>query len=213
MTNVNQPPASPAGAPGAAGSKLRVMIVEDETLVGMGLRKELERLGHTVVAHAANPDEARREYGDKKPDLLFMDIRLDGADGIELAAELLKVRRCPMIILSAYSEQKLIERAGAAGVFGYLIKPASVEGLQAQIEVAFRRFQEQEQVRSEKDELALALETRKLVEKAKGIFMKRFGLEEPEAHKRLQQESQKRRITVGELAKKIIESEELLGSM
>jgi len=215
MTNVNQPPDSPAGASAsaAAGKKLRVMIVEDETLVGMGLRKDLERLGHSVVAHASNPEDARREYADEKPDLVFMDIRLDGADGIELAAELLKVRRCPMIILSAYSEQKLIERAGAAGVFGYLIKPASVEGLQAQIEVAFRRFQEQEGIRSEKDELALALETRKLVEKAKGIFMKRFGLEEPEAHKRLQQESQKRRIPIGELAKKIIESEELLGGM
>jgi AmiR/NasT family two-component response regulator len=215
MTNVNQPAANgaAAGAPGAAGNKLRVMIVEDETLVGMGLRKDLERLGHTVVAHASNADDARREYADKKPDLVFMDIRLDGADGIELAAELLQQRRCPMIILSAYSEQRLIERAGAAGVFGYLIKPASVEGLQAQVEVAFRRFQEHEKVRLEKDELAAALETRKLVERAKGIFMKRFNLEEPEAHKRLQQESQKRRITIGELAKKIIESEELLGSM
>jgi response regulator NasT len=224
MTNVNPPTASPtsssppaaaaAASPGeaaGAGSKLRVMIVEDETLVGMGLRKDLERLGHVVVAHASNPDEARREYAAKNPDLVFMDIRLDGADGIELAAELLKARRCPMIILSAYSEQRLIERAGAAGVFGYLIKPASVEGLQAQIEVAFRRFQEHEKLRSEKDELAVALETRKLVERAKGIFMRRFNLDEPEAHKRLQQESQKRRITIGELSKKIIESEELLG--
>src|SRR5690349_7550052 len=99
MTNENQPPASPAGGPAAAGKKLRVMIVEDETLVGMGLRKDLERLGHAVVAHASNPDDARRDYADVKPDLVFMDIRLDGADGIELAAELLKVRRCPMIIL------------------------------------------------------------------------------------------------------------------
>jgi response regulator NasT len=216
MTNVNQPPPTangPAGANGGSGScsKLRVMIVEDETLVGMGLKKDLERLGHAVVAHAASVDEARREYAAKRPDLVMMDIRLGGADGIELAAELLKERRCPMVILSAYSEQKLIERAGAAGVFGYLIKPASVESLQAQIEVAFRRFQEQEQVRQEKDDLAATLETRKLVERAKGIFMRRLNLDEPEAHKRLQQESQKRRMTIGELAKKIIESEELLG--
>jgi response regulator NasT len=140
-----------------------------------------------------------------------MDIRLDGADGIDLAAELLKERRCPMVILSAYSEQQLIQRAGAAGVFGYLIKPVAIESLAAQIEVALRRFEEQEQVRQQKDDLAATLETRKLVERAKGIFMRRLNLDEPEAHKRLQHESQKRRMSLGELAKKIIESEELLG--
>lgn len=191
--------------------KLRVMIVEDDTFVGMGLKNDLERLGHTIVAHASNAADARKEYAAHAPDLVMMDIRLDGADGIELAAELLDMRRCPMVILSAYSEQQLIERAGRAGVFGYLIKPASIEGLQAQIEVAVRRFREQEQVRREKDELFATLETRKLVEKAKGIFMKRLNLDEPGAHKRLQQESQKRRMSIGEMAKKIIESEELLG--
>jgi two-component system, response regulator PdtaR len=213
MTNANSQPQRPGngGPVNTVTNKLRVMIVEDETLVGMGLKKDLERLGHTVLAHAANADEARAEYKAKQPDLVMMDIRLGTADGIELAAELLKERRCPMVILSAYSEQRLIERAGAAGVFGYLIKPASVESLQAQIEVAFRRFQEQEKVRQEKDELSATLETRKLVERAKGIFMRRLNLDEPEAHKRLQQESQKRRMTIGELAKKIIESEELLG--
>jgi response regulator NasT len=116
-----------------------------------------------------------------------------------------------MVILSAYSEQQLIQRAGAAGVFGYLIKPVAIESLAAQIEVALRRFEEQEQVRQQKDELAATLETRKLVERAKGIFMRRLNLDEPEAHKRLQHESQKRRMSLGELAKKIIESEELLG--
>lgn len=201
-SNETRPPATTAR---------RVLIVEDETLVGMGLKKDLERLGHTVVSQASNADEARREFRDKQPDVVLMDIRLDGADGIELAAELLKERRAPIIMLSAYSEQQLIERAGAAGVFGYLIKPASVEGLQAQIEVACRRFQEHEKVVAEKQELATTLETRKLVEKAKGIFMRRLNLDEPEAHKRLQQESQKRRISIGELARKIIESEELLG--
>jgi response regulator NasT len=205
-----RPDSAPA-APVAVG-KLRVLIVEDETLVGIGLKRILERLGHTVIAQAATADEARREYREQSPDLVMMDIRLNGADGIELAAELLKERRCPMIILSAYGEKELIERAGLAGVFGYLIKPPSVEGLHAQIEVAFRRFHEQEKVRKEKDELATTLETRKLVEKAKGIFMKRLGLDEPEAHKRLQQESQKRRVSIGELARKINESEDLFGA-
>src|SRR5687767_5986342 len=116
-SNANAAPTPPAAAD--AVGKLRVLIVEDETLVGMGLRNDLERVGHTVVAQAANAEEARRLYADKKPELVLMDIRLAGDDGIALAAELLKERRCPMIILSAYSEQQLIERAGAAGVFGY----------------------------------------------------------------------------------------------
>lgn len=197
-------------AAGAAGPR-RVLIVEDETLVGMGVKTDLERLGHTVVSQASTAEQARREFRDRQPEVVLMDIRLDGADGIELAAELLKERRVPMIILSAYSEQQLIERAGAAGVFGYLIKPASLEGLQAQIEVAVRRFEEHEKLLAEKQELATTLENRKLVEKAKGVFMRRLNLDEPEAHKRLQQESQKRRITIGELAKKILESEDLLG--
>jgi AmiR/NasT family two-component response regulator len=203
MTNASQP--------SAAVGKRRALIVEDETLVGMGLRNDLERIGHTVIAQAGNAEEARRQFREKSPDLVFMDIRLGADDGIALAAELLGERRCPMIILSAYSEQGLIERAGAAGVFGYLIKPVSVDGLKAQIEVAVRRFQEQEKVRQEKDELAQTLETRKLVERAKGVFMRRLNLDEAEAHKRLQQESQKRRMSIGDLAKKIIESEELLG--
>ena len=93
----------------------------------------------------------------------------------------------------------------------YLIKPVNAEALQAQIEVAVRRFDEQERLAAEKRELEQTLENRKLVERAKGIFMKRLNLDEPEAHKRLQQESQKRRISIGELAKRIIESEEMLG--
>jgi response regulator NasT len=191
--------------------KLRVLVVEDDTLVGMGLRSQLEKLGHDVVGQASGASEAKAVYRDGRPDLVLMDIRLDGIDGITLAIELLAERRCPMVILSAYGDKELVERAGSAGVFGYLIKPVTIEGLQAQIEVAVRRFQQQEQLIAEKDSLQQTLETRKLVEKAKGIFMKRMNLDEAEAHRRLQQESQKRRISIADLAKRIIESEDILG--
>src|SRR5258706_15656240 len=90
---------------------LRVLIVEDETIVGMGLRAQLTKLGQEVAGHAATVAEARTMYRDEKPDLVLMDIRLGDADGIELARELLKERRCPMVILSAYSDQELIKRA------------------------------------------------------------------------------------------------------
>jgi two-component system, response regulator PdtaR len=190
---------------------LRVLIVEDDTLVGMGLKTQLLRLGHSVVGHAASATEAVPLFRDHKPDLVLLDIRLDSTDGIDLAVQLLAQRRCPMIIISAYSDQQLIERAGAAGVFGYLIKPVSPESLQAQIEVAVRRFEESERLRLEKDALAQTLETRKLADRAKGILMKHLNLSEDEAHRRLQQESQKRRLSLAEVARKVIESEELLG--
>lgn len=189
----------------------KVLIVEDDTLVGMGLRSQLERLGYVVVGQAATADEAMDLYRDQQPDLVLMDIRLDGTDGIDLAGQLMKIRRCPMIIVSAYSDPELIARASLAGVFGYLIKPVSGESLQAQIAVASQRFAEHLQLLYEKEQLTQTLETRKLVERAKGVFMKRLNLDESEAHRRLQVESQKRRISLAELAKKIIESEELLG--
>ncbi|HSU69113.1 MAG TPA: response regulator [Tepidisphaeraceae bacterium] len=197
--------------PGGVGER-RILIVEDDTLVGMGLRAQLEKLGHKVIGQAASAAEAKELFRDEKPDVVLMDIRLDGVDGISLAAELLAQRRVPMVIITAYGDKELIQRAGLSGVFGYLIKPVTAEGLQAQIEIAVRRFESQEQLIREKDSLAQTLETRKLVEKAKGIFMKRMNLDEAEAHKRLQQESQKRRISIAELAKRVIESEELLGS-
>jgi response regulator NasT len=164
-----------------------------------------------VIAQAASAAEALEQFRERQPDLVLVDVRLNGGDGIDLAAQCLKIRRVPMIVISAYSDAELIKRAGEAGVFGYLVKPVEQGQLAAQLEVAVRRFRESEQLRLEKEQLATTLETRKLVERAKGIFMRRLHLDEPEAHKRLQQESQKRRVSLAELAKKIIESEELLG--
>jgi two-component system, response regulator PdtaR len=191
----------------------RCLIVEDETLVAMGLRAHLERLGHAVVADAATAADALRLFDQHKPDLVLMDIRLGGIDGIDLAGQLLARRACPVIIVSAYGEKELVDRAAAAGVFGYLIKPVSVEALSAQIEVAVGRFTEKMKLLAENQNLAQTLETRKLLDRAKGIVMQRLNLSEADAHKRLQQESQRRRQGIAEICRKIIESEELLGGM
>ena len=189
----------------------RVLIVEDESIQGISLENQLQRLGHMVVGHAASATEAMSLFLEKQPDMVLLDIRLDHEDGIDLARKLLKERRCPMIIISAYSEPQMIQRAGEVGVYGYLIKPVTAELLAAQIEVCTQRYHDSEVLRMEKEQLQHTLETRKILEKAKGIYMKRLNLDEPEAHRKLQQESQKRRIGIAELAKKIIESEELLG--
>jgi response regulator NasT len=194
--------------------KRRVLIVEDSTYVVVGIRSQLEKAGYDVVGVAANSADAERIYNDQNPNVVLMDIRLgngDSTDGIELATRLMKIRRCPMVILSAFGDQELVERANAAGVFGYLVKPVGPQSVAPQIEVSIQRFEEHEKALAEKNELLKALETRKLVERAKGIFMKRFALDEPEAHRRLQLESQKRRMSLADLAKRIIESADLLG--
>jgi response regulator NasT len=180
------------------------LIIEDDTLVGLGLRTFLEKLGHAVVGQAASSGEAIEMFRKFKPDLVLVDVRLDGADGIDLAGRLLADRSCPMIVVSAYGDAELVSRAATAGVFGYLIKPASRESLSAQIEIAVRRFDERELLRSEKQQLSQTLENRKFVEKAKGIIMKRLSLDEPTAHRWLQLESQKRRISIGDLAKEVL---------
>ena len=189
----------------------RCLVVEDETLVAMGLKSQLEKMGHTVVAQAADADQAEAFFRDKQPDLVLTDIRLNSSDGLELAERLLKIRPCPIVVVTAYGEKELIGRATNVGVFGYLIKPVSDEALAAQIEIAVARCREHSVLVAEKQALTQSLEHRKLIDRAKGILMQRANLTEAEAHKRLQQESQKRRISAPELAKKIIESEEILG--
>jgi response regulator NasT len=192
--------------PSANGVR-NVLIVEDDTLVGIGLSAILQRLGHRVAGQAATAQEARRMFRETSPDLVLMDIRLDDSDGIELTRELLTERRCPVVIISAYSEPELISRAAAVGVFGYIVKPVTHETLKAQIAVAIKRFDDLEQVRRERDQLSQTLELRKLVERAKGILMKKLGLDEETAHRRLQLEAQKRRVTIGEVSKRVIDAE------
>lgn len=189
---------------------LRVAIVEDDTFVGMGLTAQLQKLGHHVVGQAADAREARQLFRAQRPDLVLMDIRLASDDGLTLAEELLAERRVPMIVVSAYSDEALIQRAGAAGVYGYLVKPIDERGLAAQIQVAVSRFTETERLRADREKLAADLETRKLLDRAKSIMIKRAGISEAEAHRRLQQESQKRRIPLAELCRKIIDAEELM---
>ncbi len=188
-----------------------ILIVEDDTLVGMGLKTQLTKLGHEVIGQAATAEEAKKMFAAEKPDVVLLDIRLDGSDGIDLAKQLMAERSVPMVIISAFSDPELIERAGHAGAFGYLIKPVSVEALRAGIEMAVRRFADTEVLRLEKGILQQTLETRRLVDRAKAILIKRAGLSEDEAHRRLQHESQKRRTALSEIARKIIESEEIIG--
>jgi two-component system, response regulator PdtaR len=212
---VEQTTTNPSGqnSASAAGISYRCMIVEDETLLGLHVQAELERLGHVVVGQAANSAQGEEIFRAQRPDLVLSDIRLGSDDGLDLSDRLLKIRPCPIIIISAYGDKELISRAINVGVFGYLVKPVSGAALAAQIEVSVARFREHMVLVAEKHALTQSLENRKLLERAKGVLMQRLNLSEPDAHRRLQQESQKRRTNIVELAKKIIESEELLGGL
>jgi two-component system, response regulator PdtaR len=190
---------------------LRVLIVEDDTSVGMGLRAQLEKMGYKIAGEAASSGEAIELFQSEHPDLVLLDKTLKGADGIELAMILQKDRRCPVIIMSSHVDKSLIEQAAAGGVFAYLVKPVDGKTLEAQLAMTAARFAELETAQALAAKLAQDLETRKLVERAKGILMKRANLPEDEAHRRLQQESQKRRVPLPELCKRIIESDEVLG--
>lgn len=183
---------------------LRVMIIEDETLVGKQIGYIVEQLGHQVVGQAANPGEAVALYREQRPDLVLVDIKLgERGDGINLAADLMKERRCPMVIMTAYKDSELIRRASAAGVYGYLCKPVEAKPLEAAIEVAMGRFAEIERLMAQQ-------ELQKLMNRAKAILNRRAGLTEDEAHRRLQQESQRRRVSLTDLCRRIIESEQVM---
>jgi AmiR/NasT family two-component response regulator len=196
-------------SPTVAQRALRVLIVEDETLVGMTLQHQLEQLGHSVVGQAADAAEATALFRKHSPDLVLLDIRLrGGGDGLELAALLREERACPVIVISAFSEPQLIDRAAEVGVFGYLVKPVNERALEAQIEVALKRFAERQALAGEVQQLQQALETRRLLDRAKAILIKRAGLSEDDAHRHLLQESQNRRVPLAKLCRGIIDADQ-----
>ncbi len=189
---------------------LRILIADDESLRLMSLREQLEKLGHRVVAEASDGRSAVELARDLRPDLAIMDIKMPGMDGIEAADKIMRERPIPIILLTAYSEKDLAERAAQAQVAAYLMKPVSESDLLPAIALAISRFAEFQQLHKEVDDLRDALETRKLVERAKGILMCRLDLSEEEAFRRLQRRSQNENKKLGEIAQAIITADGML---
>jgi response regulator NasT len=176
---------------------LRVLIADDESIRLLSLSGQLAALGHQVVAEATRGDEAVQLAERHLPDLAILDIKMPVMDGIEAAERITRDRPIPIILLTAYSEAQLVERAARANISAYLMKPVAEEDLLPAITLALTRFKEFESLRREVADLREALEARKVVEKAKGILMRRLDLSEEEAFKRLQKQSQdtNRRLT------------------
>ncbi len=182
----------------------RILIADDESIILMDLREMLNNLGYLVVGEANDGRSAVNMARELRPDLVIMDIKMPDMDGIEAASVLTEEKIAPVLLLTAYSQEDLIERATDAGVVGYLVKPFRESNLAPAIEVTLARFEEFEAVQKEVDDLKEALETRKLVDRAKGILMDSQGLSEHEAFRRIQKMSMNTRRPMKEIAEAII---------
>src|SRR3982751_3857187 len=169
---------------------VRILVAEDETIIRLDLRDLLERAGHEVVAEARDGEEAVALAHEHAPDLAVMDVKMPKLDGIEAARRILDERPIPIVMLTAYGQDELVQRAAEAGVFGYLVKPFREQDLLPAIRTARARHEELSALREEAESLAEALAARKAIERAKGLLMEREGLSEQDAFARLRKASQ-----------------------
>jgi len=184
--------------------RARVIIADDESIIRMDLREMLTNLGYLVVGEAGDGHDAVNLARELKPDVAVLDIKMPGMDGIEAARILTEEKIAPVVLLTAYSQRDLVERAKEAGVVGYITKPMRESDLTPAIEVAMARFAEFRALEKEVGDLKQALETRKLVDRAKGILIDTQGLTEAEAFRKIQKMSMNRRKPMKEVAEAII---------
>ena len=189
---------------GANMEKLRVLIADDEALIRLDVREMLIDAGHTVVAEAKNGDDAIRFVRELKPDFVIMDVKMPGSDGINASKVIVDEQLAPVSLLTAYSQEDIVSKANDAGVLAYLVKPVREEQLFPAMEVAYARFKDIRALGLELESLKSSLETRKLLDRAKGILMDAHGFTEAEAYRKMQQYSMNQRITIKQLAEAII---------
>ncbi len=184
--------------------KLRILLADDEAILRLDLREMLTDAGHEIVGEAANGQEAIKLAKELKPEFIIMDVKMPIMDGITAAKVIAAENIAPVLLLTAYSQQDIVEKASDAGVIAYLVKPIREEQLFPAMEIAVKRFAEVQRLNIELDQLKDSLETRKLLDRAKGILMAAHGMTEQEAYRKMQQFSMARRISLKELAESVI---------
>ena len=182
----------------------RIIIADDESIVRADIKEMLTNLGYLVVGDVGDGQSAVNLARELKPDVVLMDIKMPNMDGIEASRILTEEQIAPVVLLTAYGQKELVDRAKEAGVVGYLVKPFRESDLLPAIEVALSRFNEFKTVQLEVEDLQNALETRKLVERAKGILMDSQGMDESEAFRKIQKMSMNTRKPMKEVAEAII---------
>jgi AmiR/NasT family two-component response regulator len=191
--------------PGAVAPP-RVLIAEDEALIRLDLAEMLREEGYDIVGQAADGQEAVELAEQLKPDLVIMDVKMPRRDGIDAASEIASKRIAPIVVLTAFSQRDLVERARDAGAMAYLVKPFTVSDLVPAIELALSRFNEISALEREVATLSDRLETRKLVERAKGLLQTNQGMTEPEAFKWIQRAAMDRRTTMKRVAEVVLDT-------
>ncbi len=190
-------------------SPYRVVIAEDEALIRLDLKEMLEEPGegaYIVIAEASDGDTAVQLAADLKPDLVIMDIKMPVLDGISAAEQITARGLAPVVILTAFSQRDLVQRASSAGAMAYLVKPFTKAELIPAIEIAVSRFAELSALHSEISDLRERLAMRKLLDRAKGVLQATQGMTEPEAFRWIQKTSMDRRMTMRALAQEILDS-------
>ncbi|MEI6046510.1 MAG: response regulator [Chloroflexota bacterium] len=190
-------------------AQTRVVIADDESIIRMDLREMLSGLGYQVVGEAGDGRQAINLARELKPDLVIMDIKMPEMDGITAARILTEERIAPVLLLTAYSQQELVQGAREAGVVGYIVKPFRQDELMPAIEVALSRFREFRDLEREMGDLKETLEARKIVERAKGVLMDQYNMKEADAFRRIQKLSMDTRKSMREIAEAILLAQEI----
>ena len=184
---------------------LRVVVAEDEALIRLDLVEMLTEAGYEVVGQAGDGEAAIEITEKLKPDLVVMDVKMPKLDGISAAERIANQRIAPVVILTAFSQRDLVERARDAGAMAYLTKPFTIDDLMPAIELAVSRFQEIKQLDAEVTDLQEQLKARKMIERAKGILMKNLSITEPEAFKWMQKTAMDKRRSMTDVAQLVMD--------
>ena len=190
----------------------RVVVAEDEALIRLDLVEMLEEEGYLVVGQAGDGEAAVALAERHRPDLVVLDVKMPKLDGISAAERIVAQRIAPVLILTAFSQRELVERARDAGAMAYLVKPFGKADLVPAIEMAMSRHQELRALEAEVADLTDRLETRKLIDRAKGLLQSRFGMSEPEAFRWIQKNSMDRRLTMRQVAATVVASADELAA-
>ena len=193
-----------SSSPDASATGLRVLVVEDEALIRLDLAEMLNEEGYVVAGEAGDGEQAVEQARSLNPDLVIMDVKMPKMNGIEAATTIVEERIAPVVMLTAFSQRDLIEQARDAGAMAYLIKPFARHELVPAIELAVSRFAEKRALEDEVATLTDRLETRKLVDRAKGLLMTAQGMTEPEAFRWIQRTAMDRRTTMKAVADAVI---------